>query len=156
MSVSQRANFCSIHSKSFFAMQVTSQSAKSGPMRQSEMLFEAFERVINQPDAISPDSSLRIEAGAGGVCVVDGLVSLPLESVSHLLPRGQTIEVTDESNAHLADLLICEGETIDIPRFSAHYLAAYLLETEPEAYGQSGKFQRNHLLVSVDRLEEYK
>lgn len=120
------------------------------------MLFEEFEQRRGQPGAISPDSSLSIEAGGDGACVVDGLTALPLESVSLLLPRGQMIEVTDESNAHLADVLLCEGDPFDIPRFSAHYLAAYLAEAVPDDYGQSGRFSRNHLLIRADRLEEYK
>jgi len=119
------------------------------------MLFSEFEQEKSNPDAAVPDSSLKIELGPNGACVVDGLYPLPLESASRLYPRGQSIAVLDTGGANLGELLTCAGEEFALPRFSAGYLAAYLADVSSSAYGQAGNFSRDYFLVRTDRLAEY-
>lgn len=120
------------------------------------MLFGEFEKEKSRPDAATADPSLKIESSPDGTCVVDDLYPFPLEATSRLYPREQSILVLDTNDVPLGELLTCAGEEFNLPRFSSAYLASYLAEIQPSAFGQPGSFSRDYLLVRMDRLEEYR
>lgn len=120
------------------------------------MLFAEFEQHRNNPDAPAPDPSLKVEQAAGGLCAVDGLYPLALEASSGLYPSGHSIQVLDENGLPLGELLTCQGEDFNIPRFSAAYLAAYLADIPSAEYGLPGSFSSDYLLIRNDRLDEYR
>jgi hypothetical protein len=120
------------------------------------MLFTEFEQHRNNPDAPAPDPSLKVERAADGLCVVDGLYPLALEASSELYPAAHSIQVLDENGLILGELLTCQGEEFNIPRFSAGYLASYLADIPSMKYGLPGTFSSDYLLIRTERLDEYR
>lgn len=120
------------------------------------MLFTDFEQQRNSHDAPAPDPSLNVERAADGLCVVDGLYPLALEASSELYPPAHSIQVLDENGVPLGELLTCQGEEFDLPRFSAGYLAAYLADIPSINYGSPGSFSSDYLLIRSERLDEYR
>lgn len=120
------------------------------------MLYHEFEEETSKPDAIWPDSTLKVESGPDDICMVNKLCPLSLESSSSLYPRAQSIMIIDEGGIYLGEILTCAGEEFSLSRFSAGYLAAYLADIQPPSYGQGGTFAHDYLVIPADRFEEYK
>jgi hypothetical protein len=119
------------------------------------MLFGEFEERQRSSEQIVFDESIEVSASFDGLCLVNGLYALPLEAVSALLPRCESISVLDENGSAMADLITCRGEEFTPTQYSAAYLSAYLAEIDATRFGFPGNFARDYLIIDEGRVNDY-